>query len=98
MTGRAVIVATGAKYRKLPLENLARFATFMEAQLCMANEVIVVDGGNSAGLAAIFLEQTARRVQPDLRWHPVLRQLAPSTRHRSRQGERAPGDRLRRAR
>ncbi|HSS79495.1 MAG TPA: FAD-dependent oxidoreductase [Thermoanaerobaculia bacterium] len=67
---RTVILATGARYRKLPLADLARFegagiyygATHIEAQLCGGNEVIVVGGGNSAGQAAVFLAQTARRV------------------------------------
>ncbi len=67
---RAVIIATGAEYRKLSLPNLSRFegagvyygATFMEAQLCAGEEVVVVGGGNSAGQAAVFLAQTARRV------------------------------------
>jgi thioredoxin reductase (NADPH) len=67
---RAVIIATGAEYRKPALENLAKFegagvyyaATFMEAQLCRDEEVIVVGGGNSAGQAAVFLAQTAKRV------------------------------------
>ena len=68
---RTVIIATGAEYRKLPIENLSQFegsgiyygATFLEAQLCGGEEVIVVGGGNSAGQAAVFLAQTARRVQ-----------------------------------
>src|SRR6266705_5221996 len=67
---RAVIIATGAEYRRLALENLAQFegvgvyygATFVEAQVCGGEEVIVVGGGNSAGQAAVFLAQTARRV------------------------------------
>ncbi len=67
---RSVVIATGAQYRKLPLENLAHFegngiyyrATFVEAQLCQAEEVIVVGGGNSAGQAAIFLSQIASHV------------------------------------
>ena len=67
---RTVLIATGAQYRKLPLENLSRFegagfyygATFVEAQLCVGEEVIVVGGGNSAGQAAVFLAQTAKRV------------------------------------
>lgn len=67
---RAVIIATGAEYRRLPLEELAQFegagvyygATFVEAQLCGGEEVIVVGGGNSAGQAAMFLSQTASRV------------------------------------
>jgi thioredoxin reductase (NADPH) len=68
---RTVIIATGAEYRRLPVENLAQFegcgvyygATFIEAQLCGGEEVIVVGGGNSAGQAAVFLAQTAKRVR-----------------------------------
>ena len=67
---RTVLIATGAQYRRLPLEGLSRFegagvyygATFMEAQLCAGEEVIVVGGGNSAGQAAVFLAETAKRV------------------------------------
>ena len=67
---RSVIVATGADYRKLPLPNLHQFegsgvyyaATFVEAQICGPDEVIVIGGGNSAGQAAVFLAQTANRV------------------------------------
>ncbi len=67
---RTVIIATGAAYRRLALKNLAQFegvgvyygATVVEAQMCGGEEVIVVGGGNSAGQAAVFLAQTARRV------------------------------------
>ena len=67
---RTVIIATGAEYRKPAIENLTRFegagvyyaATFMEAQLCAGEEVVVVGGGNSAGQAAVFLAQTVGRV------------------------------------
>ncbi len=67
---RTIVVATGAEYRKPQLKNLSRFegagvyygATFMEAQLCTGEEVIVVGGGNSAGQAAVFLSQTTKRV------------------------------------
>ena len=67
---RAIIIATGAKYSKLPLENLAAFegvgvyygATFVEAQLCKGEDVIVVGGGNSAGQAAVFLAETTNHV------------------------------------
>ena len=66
----AIVIATGAEYRKPPLEHLSRFegagvyygATFVEAQLCDGEEVIVVGGGNSAGQAAGFLWQKAKRV------------------------------------
>ena len=68
--GRTVIIATGAEYRKLALDNLAQFegagvyygATVMESQLCRGEEVIVVGGGNSAGQAAVFLAETTKRV------------------------------------
>jgi thioredoxin reductase (NADPH) len=67
---RTVIIATGAEYRKLPIGNIADFegagvyygATFVESQLCEGEEVVVVGGGNSAGQAAVFLAQTARKV------------------------------------
>ena len=72
---RTIVIATGAQYRKLPVENLSRFegagvyygATFVEAQLCGGEEVIVVGGGNSAGQAAVFLAQSAKRVHMLLR-------------------------------
>ena len=75
LPARAVIIATGAEYRRLPIANLTQFegagvyyaATFMEAQLCAAEEVVVVGAGNSAGQAAVLLAQTARRV------HMVIR-------------------------
>jgi thioredoxin reductase (NADPH) len=67
---RTVIIATGAEYRRLSLEHLSRFegagvyygATFVEAQWCGGEEVIVVGGGNSAVQAAVFLAHTASRV------------------------------------
>jgi thioredoxin reductase (NADPH) len=68
---RTVIIATGARYRKPALANLAQFegagvyysATFMEeAQLGDDDEVIVVGGANSAGQAAVFLARTGRPV------------------------------------
>src|SRR4051812_26291354 len=67
---RAVIIATGVQYRRLAVDKLQNFegagvyygATFVEAQLCGGEDVIVVGGGNSAGQAAVFLAQTARRV------------------------------------
>lgn len=67
---RAIIIATGAEYRQLALDNASRFlgtgiyyaATSTEARRCGAGEAIVVGGGNSAGQAAIFLAGTCRRV------------------------------------
>jgi thioredoxin reductase (NADPH) len=65
-----IVVATGARYRKPPLPELARYegrgiyysAAFMEANFCKNEEIVVVGGGNSAGQAAVFLSQFARHV------------------------------------
>jgi thioredoxin reductase (NADPH) len=67
---RAVVIATGAQYARLPIEDADAFtgrgiyynATYMEAQLCDSEEVIVVGGGNSAGQAAVFLAHSSARV------------------------------------
>jgi len=67
---RAVVVATGARYRKLDLPDYGRFegqgiyyaATGMEAQLCELQEVVLVGGGNSAGQAAMFLSRTCAHI------------------------------------
>src|SRR6185503_14988964 len=71
VSAKAVIIATGAEYRKLDLHNLTQFegvgvyygATPMEAQVCRGEDVIVVGGGNSAGQAAVFLAKSARHVK-----------------------------------
>jgi thioredoxin reductase (NADPH) len=67
VNSRAVIVATGAQYRKLELPELERYegvgvfyaATQAEAHLCADDPVLIVGGGNSAGQAAMFLSQHA---------------------------------------
>src|SRR5262249_61952717 len=70
IAARTVIIATGARYRKPPIENLGRFegvgvyynATFMEdAQLGDDDEAIVVGGGNSAGPGGVVLARAGRR-------------------------------------
>ncbi len=63
VAARAVVAATGAHYRKLPISNLDRYemagvyyaATELEARQCEGRPVMVVGGGNSAGQAAMFL-------------------------------------------
>ncbi|WP_158792058.1 FAD-dependent oxidoreductase [Granulicella sp. L60] len=72
---RAVIVASGAQYRKLSVENFSEFenrgiyyaATAMESVFCREKEVIVVGGGNSAGQAALFLSGIAKHVHHIIR-------------------------------
>jgi thioredoxin reductase (NADPH) len=81
---KTLIIATGAEYRRLPLENLSKFegagvyyaATFVESQYCGADEVAVVGGGNSAGQAAIFLSQSARRVHILVRSHCLAKTMS----------------------
>lgn len=70
VAARAVVISTGAQYNKPQIANLSQFesrgvyygATFIEAQLCENSDVVVVGGGNSAGQAAVYLSQTARKV------------------------------------
>ncbi|MFL9842416.1 FAD-dependent oxidoreductase [Sphingomonas sp. ST-64] len=70
LCARAVLVATGVQYRRLPLDRLEALegagvyyaATEMEARLCVATEAVVVGGGNSAGQAAMYLSRVAKCV------------------------------------
>ena len=70
VAGRAVIVATGARYRRLPVEGLEEFegkgvyyaATDMEARLCGDSPIVIAGGGNSAGQAGLFLAERATSV------------------------------------
>jgi thioredoxin reductase (NADPH) len=70
VTAKSVIIATGARYNRLPLARLAEFegvgvyyaATQMEAQACRADPVAIVGGGNSAGQAALFLSGSSAHV------------------------------------
>jgi thioredoxin reductase (NADPH) len=67
---RGIVIASGARYRRLELQNYDRFesqgihyaATAMEARLCDGQEVAVVGGGNSAGQAALFLARGTQHV------------------------------------
>ncbi|MGC2247576.1 MAG: FAD-dependent oxidoreductase, partial [Terriglobales bacterium] len=67
---RSIVISTGAQYNKPQIPNLKQFegrgvyycATYMESQLCEGAAVVVVGGANSAGQAAIYLAQTARKV------------------------------------
>jgi thioredoxin reductase (NADPH) len=71
LLGRSVVIATGARYRKLGVPEEARFqgaglyyaATELEARACKDQEVVVVGGGNSAGQAAMFLATRASCVR-----------------------------------
>src|ERR1700704_5793017 len=75
LRAKSVVVASGARYRRPEIEQLADFegrgvwywASPIEARLCAAQEVVLVGGGNSAGQAAVFLAGHARKV------HMVIR-------------------------
>jgi thioredoxin reductase (NADPH) len=67
---RTIVIASGARYHKPNIDNLAKFegigiyysATAVEARLCSNDDVIIVGGGNSAGQATVYLANTARNV------------------------------------
>ncbi|MEO1007503.1 MAG: FAD-dependent oxidoreductase [Planctomycetota bacterium] len=77
---RSVVVACGATWRRLDLENARRFenrgiqfaATAVEADLCDGEEIVVVGGGNSAGQAAVFLSRFSKKV------HMLIRGPSPA--------------------
>ncbi|MBO9198085.1 FAD-dependent oxidoreductase [Rhizobium sp. 16-449-1b] len=70
LRARSIVIATGARYRKLDVLNYDKFegqgihyaATAMEAQVCADETIVVVGGGNSAGQAAVFLSRTVKHV------------------------------------
>lgn len=72
---RSVVIASGARYRKLNVKNQEDFenrglyyaATAMESLLCREREIIVVGGGNSAGQASVFLSSIAGHVHHIIR-------------------------------
>jgi thioredoxin reductase (NADPH) len=75
LRARSVVVASGARYRRPEIENLANFeghgvwywASPIEARLCAQQEVVLVGAGNSAGQAAVFLSGHARKVHMIIR-------------------------------
>ncbi|MEQ7873247.1 FAD-dependent oxidoreductase [Sphingomonas sp. ASV193] len=70
LCARAVLVATGVQYRRLPIERIEEYegtgvyyaATEMEARFCRETDAVVIGGGNSAGQAAMYLSRAARHV------------------------------------
>ena len=75
LSARSIVVASGARYRRPEIANLADFegrgvwywASPIEARLCTEQEVVLVGGGNSAGQAAVFLSSHARKVNMVIR-------------------------------
>ena len=70
VAARAIVIATGANYRKLTVEGLERFegagvhysATPIDVRRCLGQPVVIVGGGNSAGQAAMYLSAHASHV------------------------------------
>jgi thioredoxin reductase (NADPH) len=95
VTARSVIIATGARYNRLPLDRLSEFegvgvyyaATQMEAQACAGGPVVIVGGGNSAGQAALFLAHACVSVQIVIRGESLASSMS---RYLIDQIERAP--------
>jgi thioredoxin reductase (NADPH) len=96
VAGRAVVIATGARYRKLPLPRLEDFegtsifyaATLVEAMVCREDPVVVVGGGNSGGQAAMFLADHAARVALVVRENELTDNMS---RYLADRVQRAPG-------
>ena len=81
---RSVIIASGARYQRLAVDDLERFegagvyyaATDLEARVCTGSEVLVVGGGNSAGQAAIYLAHHGSRVAIVIRRDDLRRSMS----------------------
>jgi thioredoxin reductase (NADPH) len=84
LSGRALLIATGAHYRRLSVPRLERFesvsvfyeATLMEAMVCAGDPVVVVGGGNSAGQGALFLSRHASSVRLLIRGGDLLKNMS----------------------
>jgi thioredoxin reductase (NADPH) len=81
---RTVIIAAGARYQRLAVDDLERFegagvyyaATDLEARICSGQPVIVVGGGNSAGQAAIYLSQQGSQVSIVIRGNDLIHSMS----------------------
>ena len=81
---RAVVVASGARYRRPDVPRLAEFegrgiwywASAIEAGMCAGDEVAVIGGGNSAGQAAVFLAEHASKVHMLVRGHSLAETMS----------------------
>ncbi len=84
LRAKAVLIATGADYRRLDAENRERFegvgvyyaATALEGQICRNETVIVVGSGNSAGQAAMFLSEGAAKILLVIRGDDVTKKMS----------------------
>jgi thioredoxin reductase (NADPH) len=87
---KCLLIATGAEYCRLPIETCAQFegrgvyyaATPNEAQMCHGSDVVLVGGGNSAGQAAVYLSQNARKVCLLIRGEDLCKNMSAYLAHR----------------
>ena len=90
VVAKCLLIASGAEYRRLGVEGCAQFegngvyyaATPNEAQMCRASDVAIVGGGNSAGQAAVYLAQNARRVFLLIRGDDLCKTMSAYLAHR----------------
>ena len=84
VAAKCLLITTGADYRRLEVDGCSRFegsglyyaATSNEAQLCRGSDVVIVGGGNSAGQAAVFLAEQARKVYLVVRGNDLTRSMS----------------------
>ena len=90
VVAKCLLIATGAEYRRLGVEGCERFegngvyyaATPNEAQMCRNSDVVLVGGGNSAGQAAVYLSQNARKVFLLIRGDDLCKSMSAYLAHR----------------
>jgi thioredoxin reductase (NADPH) len=90
VVAKCLLIATGAEYRRLEVEHCSRFegagvyyaATPNEAQMCRGSDVMLVGGGNSAGQAAVYLSQNARKVFLLIRGDDLCKSMSSYLAHR----------------
>jgi thioredoxin reductase (NADPH) len=90
VVAKCLLIATGAEYRRLEVEQCSRFegagvyyaATPNEAQMCRGSDVVLVGGGNSAGQAAVYLSQNARKVFLLIRGDDLCKSMSSYLAHR----------------
>lgn len=96
LCARAVLVATGVQYRRLPVPRIEEFegagiyyaATEMEARFCRETEAVVVGGGNSAGQAAMYISRFAKHVHVLVRGNSLAASMSAYLRSRLEADER----------
>ena len=90
VVAKCLLIATGAQYSRLPIETCEQFegrgvyyaATPNEAQMCRGSDVVLVGGGNSAGQAAVYLSQNARKVFLLIRGDDLCKNMSSYLAHR----------------